>query len=489
MNKGIFSRVEAYVEQHGMLASRDHVVVGVSGGADSVCLLLMLCELSRRLELKLTAVHVNHGIRKEAAEDGEYVKELCEEKGVPFILVEEDVRGWAARSHLSEEEAGRYVRYRAFREVLKGQGSTGAGKVAVAHNANDRAETMLFHLFRGTGLTGLGSIRPVRGNIIRPLLCLKREEIEEYLEEAGRGFCRDRTNEEDTYTRNRIRRHILPFAEKKVCRGAVSHMCETADMLAEADQYIQGQAEKAYRSCCIREEKDEIVLAAGRLQEEDAFLHGRILLLCLEKLSEGRKDITSSHISAIEGLLSKTGSSEISLPYGLKAVKEYDHLILCRANRERKADAAWPGAVVPPIPGRAEIPGLGTVEFSLLTRAELDIGEMGIEEWCIKSQFLSEKSCTKWFDYDKITRSLAFRTREPGDYLTINSNYARKSLKSYMIDRKIPKSERGGIYVLAEGMHILWVPGYRISEYYKITENTKHILQVQIGGDFKCQRE
>ena len=269
MDDKIFEKVKRYADKHRMIAPGDTVVAGVSGGADSVCLFLMLCELAEEIDFHLAVVHVNHKIRPEAAADAAYVEELCKSRNIPFILEEKDVKEYAREKHLSEEEAGREVRYQAFEEALGKYGSCsgekeGQGRIAVAHNANDRAETMLFHLFRGTGLTGAGGIRAVRGHIVRPLLCLRREEIEEYLGKKGVFFCIDRTNLEDTYTRNRIRNHILPFAEKEICAGAIDHMCRAGDLFLEADAYIRGQAEKACRSCIVREGGEEIVLDTER---------------------------------------------------------------------------------------------------------------------------------------------------------------------------------------------------------------------------------
>lgn len=483
MDQRIFRKVKAYMERYHMIAPGDTVVAGVSGGADSVCLFLMLCELAEEMQLCLTAVHVNHGIRKgEAEADAEYVEHLCRERMIPFVLVREDVRTYAEREHLSEEEAGRKVRYQAFEKVLDQYGSSD-GKIAVAHNANDRAETMLFHLFRGTGLAGASGIKPVRGRIIRPLLCLSREEIEAYLKEKQVSFCIDRTNMEDTYTRNRIRNHIFPYVEKQVCRQAVEHMCETADILAEAENYIRKQAEEAYRRCAAAQD-DAVELHINRLLEEEPFIRRQVLLFGLEQVTEGRRDLTSVHVKEIEKLLDKDGSKQISLPYGLVARREplkgYSSLILCR---ERNTEpAGQPAALRISIPGRMEIPGLGKVELTLLERGELPPGSEMADFFSGKSQFIPQKSCTKWFDYDRITKSLVFRIREKGDYLTINGKLSRKKLKDYMIEEKIPKNRREKIYVLADGSHILWVPGYRISEYYKITENTEHILQVQLRG-------
>lgn len=476
MNERIFLKVKAYIEKYRMIVSGDTVVLGVSGGADSVCLLLMLCELAKEMPLKLIVVHVNHGIREEGKRDAAYVEKLCKERNLPFFLIEEDVKELAKAEKLSEEEAGRMVRYRAFAHILEEnvKNETMSGKIAVAHNAGDRVETMLFHLFRGTGLSGASGIKPVRGNIIRPLLCLEREEIEEYLNENQVSFCIDHTNLEDTYTRNRIRNHILPFAEKEICSGAAAHMWEAADMLLETEEYIKKQALEVYNDCLAKEDEScgtqplKIVLQADRLASKEPFMQKQVLLKALEELTESRKDITSVHVEEIRKLLDKQGSKQISLPYGLTAMKEYDRLILFDGNFQRSLSQGQKEieAVPVSIPGCIFVPGLGMVEFSLFSHE--------------KTQIIPEKSYTKWFDYDRITKSLLFRTRKTGDYLTINEGLSRKTLKDYMIGEKIPKNKRGELYVLADGSHILWVPGHRISQYYKVTEYTKCILQVTV---------
>lgn len=221
------------MEEHRMLKAHDRVVVGVSGGADSVCLFLLLSEYAKRVPLSLAAVHVNHGIRREAGEDARFVEELCREKGVPFFLEERNVREFALRHGYSEEDAGRRVRYDAFFRTAE---RLGGARIAVAHNSNDNAETMLFHLFRGSGLRGLGGIAPVRGDIIRPILCLERQEVEAYLRSVSAGWCLDLTNQGDDYRRNRIRHHILPYAEEAVTAGAVGHMGRTAELLRETEE-------------------------------------------------------------------------------------------------------------------------------------------------------------------------------------------------------------------------------------------------------------
>lgn len=489
MNHSIFEKVKEYIGKYHMIAPGDTVAAGVSGGADSVCLLLMLYALAEEMDFSLIAVHVNHGIRPEAAADAAYVEKLCRERGIPFELAKKNVKEYARREHLSDEEAGREVRYHVFEEVLQkygggvcGMDADGCGKIAVAHNANDRAETMLFHLFRGTGLTGAGGIRPIRGNIIRPLLCLGREEIEEFLREKETLFCIDRTNLEDTYTRNRIRNHILPFAEKEICHGAVMHMCQTADFLLEADEYIRRQAEKVCKNCVVGADEEKIVLDIKKLRKEELLIRKQVLLRCMEMLAAGRKDITSVHVEELEKLLGKQGSKQLSMPYGLKARKEYERLMLYREDGRSHADGqVFLKEIAVKLPetlgdmAKLDIPGLGIVEFTVFSKEKA-------YEIFDKFEIISGKTYTKWLDYDKITKSLMFRTRKTGDYLTINKSLSKKKLKKYMIEEKIPKAERENLYVLADGSHIIWVPGCRISEYYKITEETRYILKVRLRG-------
>lgn len=497
MENRIFYLIKAYIEKYHMIEPGDIIAAGVSGGADSVCLFLILAELMKEMDFRLTAVHVNHGMRAEAVRDAEYVEKLCRERSIPFFLVEEDVKAYARKEKLSGEEAGRRIRYKAFEAVLKQYAEKGAlqGKIAVAHNANDRAETMLFHLFRGTGLAGAGGIKPIRNNIIRPLLCLQREEIEEYLLEKQISYCIDHTNLEDTYTRNRIRNHILPYAEKEICQGAVSHMCSAADILLETEGYIKGQRKKAYAGCVLTEDENRIVLDVKRIRAEVPFIRKQIILEALERLTGHCRNITSLHISAIEGLLNKGGTKQTVLPYGLIITKEYDRLImtgkpevLIHKRDEGELPAELPAEIqVPEVLDEGvgyviEIPGLGSVEVTRYLKENYgnntDIHWKKLEKY----KHIPEKSCTKWFDYDKITKSLIFRRRKTGDYLTINKNMSRKTLKDYMIGEKIPKHQRESIYVLSNGSHILWVPGFRVSEYYKITEETKSILKVQLRG-------
>lgn len=481
----MLQKIDKYMQKYHMLEEGDTVAAGISGGADSVCLLFLLHELTKRMKLRVLVVHVNHGIRQEAAEDAAYVQKLCEEWGFPFYLVEADIPRQAAELGMSEEETGRHVRYESFQRVLQEQAplavAEGHAKIAVAHNSNDRAETMLFHLCRGTGPEGLRGIRPVRGQIIRPLLCVQRQEIEQFLQMQKISYCIDRTNDEDTYTRNKIRHHTLPYLEKEICSETVSHMNHTADLLEQNMDYIRQQTIEAAERCVVFEndvgvingdERGKLWIRVPELKACHIFLQKQIILYCMEQIASAKKDLTSVHVEQVLALLEKEGSRQVMLPYHMRALKEYDRVWLYQEKRDG-ADTAGAMSKHPKEyriepPCSMEIDGLGILDFT-------------VEDY-EKCQEIPQNAYTKWLDYDKIKECLMLRTRRTGDYLTINEKLAKKSLKDYMIQEKIPCARRKDIWILADGSHVLWVIGHRISQEYKISGDTKHILKIQLRG-------
>ena len=525
MTDHTYTKVKQYIDRYHMIKAQDLVIAGVSGGADSVCLLHLLWRMRRERGFRLLVVHVDHGVRTESGEDAAYVEALCRKLEVPFYLRKVDMNGYALRMGLSPEEAGRELRYQAFAEVLEAQIREGEScRIAVAHNSNDRAETMLFHLFRGSGIKGLSSIQPVREVVIRPILCLERAEIEQYLQKNRLSYCRDRTNEEDTYTRNRIRHHILSYAQKEICAGVVAHMGELAETLTETERYLAEQTRRVYEECVEEISSQKAVTFCGRsgteaagssgnigagsaedvqtvclriksgaLSQVDPVLSKRVLLMCMERLTPHRKDITRQHIAELEKLMDRDGSKELSLPYGIRAYKEYDRLYLIREMRKtgqenktadllagrrqpdgessKEAGASESYRIEPPM--EIFLPGEGTFVITLLEK------EAG---FCEKEENIPQNRYTKWFDYDKITTSLLLRTRQQGDYLSIDAAMHTKSVKQYMINEKIPKMQRDRMHLLADGSHILWVPGYRISQGYKVDGSTERILQVRFRG-------
>ena len=508
-------KVFAYIEEQGMLSAGDRIVAGVSGGADSVCMLALLLAWRERRPLSLAVAHVNHGLRREAGEDAGYVEELCGREGIPFLLTESDVRRTALEEGCSEEDAGRRIRYRAFREAA---GRTGADRVAVAHNSDDNAETMLFHLFRGSGPAGLGGIAPLRREegglwILRPILCLERREVEAYLRERGISWRRDGTNEGDDYCRNRIRHHILPYAGAEVSAGAVGHMLRTAGLLRETEEYLRQQTEEALRQCAVRDggevageptgmgadaRPESAVSAvgggAGYQVDVEAFLgfhralQGRMLLELLKRLSPTGKDILAVHVQDALALFRREGNRYVTLPFGITARRQYGQVLLERGKTGEGNEDGISSFLGEPV----EVP-LTEALFGTPAVFRLgDFGELEFSAFFIKKEWEVPKNrYTKWFDYDKIEdmhsmeEPAVIRSRERGDYLTITrgaGSMAHKSLKDYMISEKIPRQLRDRIPVVALGNHVLWLVGWRISEAFKVSGDTRRVLQVRQTG-------
>ena len=451
----MLKKTDNYMKIHEMPGKGEKVVLGLSGGMDSVCLFHVL----RELGISLEAVHVNHGIRGEEADrDQAFAEALCRQYEIPLHVYRFDVPKLAKERHLSEEEAGREVRRQAFAEV---KAACGAKAIALAHHGNDRAETFLFHLIRGSGIRGLSSMKPVEEDRIRPLLWAQRSEIEAFVRSHGYAYVEDSTNEKEMYTRNQLRHRVLPQLET-INPKAVSHICGAAGKLEEAFSYIDRQADKLFeKSVTIGE--GEVLVSDVILQEAEAVLWVPVVQKCVEHLKGSTVNMTEEHYAKVLELFELQTGKEIHLPAGLAAARTYEGVRLYVSAENMQF-------------GSKEIFGEGLYEFAGKKFA------VTIEEWAEWKNF-PVNHYTKCFDYDKILENLCLRTRETGDYLEINKDHGRKSLQDYFVNEKVPKEKRDRMVLLAEGSHILWVIGKRISEYYKITGATKKVLKIQMYGE------
>lgn len=450
----MLQKTKEYMEKELRIQPEEKLVLGLSGGMDSVCLFTILHRLGYALEV----VHVNHGIRgQEADRDEAFVKDLCKKAQVPFHGFSYHVPELARKEHLSIEEAGRRVRRKAFEQVRQ---DTGASWIALAHHGDDRAETMLFHLSRGTGLKGLTSMKPQEGVYIRPFLWTERKKIQDYVEKEKISYVEDSTNAQDAYTRNRIRHSILPEFTA-LNEKAVIHINETIEKLEVVQKFLETSAKKAMETCCIME-NNRIRIYEKEFMELDPALQIPLLQQCLLKLGTRGKNITQEHFSMILHLFSLQTGRQISLPFGLTARKTYGAVELFYPQKEMIGEPVF-------------IQGSGDYEF---LGAWL---EVTIEPWDPGKNF-SVKNYTKCFDYDRIKGNVMIRTRRPGDYLTIHRQGGKKSLQDYLVNEKIPREQRDQVILLAEDSHVLWVVGKRISEYYKITEETKRVLKIRFKG-------
>ena len=453
-------RIREFVMQHELIEKNDGIVVGVSGGADSVCLLLCLSELRKHFNLKLKAVHINHMIRGEEADrDQSFVEELCRELGVDEISVRINVPQLAKEKHLTEEEAGRNARYQTFKEVME---DSGFQKIAVAHNSDDLAETVIFNMARGSSIKGIAGIPVRRDCIIRPLLGVIRSEIEEYLKERGRSFVTDSTNLLDDYSRNSIRHTVIP-ALNKLNDRAVDHIAAAAEDVAEIYEMICDMADTAE----IHFEEDRVKIATKSLEGLRGPVRREVYLRALEHLAGKRKDIGSVHLDSIDGLRSKENGSAADLPYGITAVKSYEKLIISGIGAGKKAEK------------EAEEKKDLFVEISGDGIYYTDNGEIQVKtmDYSLGTEIPSG-DLVKMIDKDKVSGKMLLRYPRQEDRVKISAA-GYKKLGRLFTDLKVEREDRKTAPVLADDNEIIWVIGRRLSEAFKVDSSTKSVYLLE----------
>lgn len=457
----LYRRAAAFIEKNAMISPGDTVVAGVSGGADSMAMLHVLREYRKKREFSLYVLHVHHGIRgAEADRDCRLVQETCRSWGISCKVRFYDVPAAAREKQLGLEETGRLLRKEAFQSVFEElQVPAGKQKKAVAHQQEDVAETVLHNLARGTGIYGIASMRPVSGSTIRPVLCLSRKEIEAYLEANKISCITDSTNLTGEYTRNRIRHDILPLLCQEINSRAVQHIASCAAMTAEAVDYIAGKGRKLLETCPSKEGEilfTDLFFQAERAEQTSAVLQA------VELLCGGRRDFSSRHVEELLSLYGLQTGRRLSLPGELAGYRVYEGVRLCRE-------------------GQAEN---GFLEKELMVPGTVAIGQAEVQTrifpW--EGQKIVEKKYTKWLDYDRIEGSLVIRNRKEGDYMLIGVPPHRKKLSRIMIDDHIPAAVRSQALLVAEGNRILVTDWGRMSDYYKITDETEKIMEICFKG-------
>lgn len=461
----MIEKVKTYIETWQMLKKEDCVIVGVSGGADSICLLWVLYELQKEMGFRMVAVHVNHGLRgQEADADEQFVKTFCDGLGVCLESFYADVELIAKKWKQSTEEAGREVRKRFFEETVQKYGGT---KIALAHHQDDSAETFFLNLARGTGLRGLGGIAPVKGNVIRPLLCVRRTEIEEFLKQRKISYCVDGTNQTDAYTRNRIRNHVLPYLQQEVNAKTVEHMNEVMERLRQVQDYLDGQVE-LYLKSSVDVSDEEWSLFQEKYEQIPEVLCPLLLKKILAEVCGREKDLEAVHVKQLQELFTKQVGRKLDLPYGMEAKRTYQGIVVSKKTVQEKAEKE----VVFDIRGEEKTFSWGKKRIS-----------------CRVTDKNVEKVHTKRLNCDIIKNDICIRTRRQGDYITIHEDGRKQKLKSFFINEKIPQEERDHILLVAVGSHILWIAGYRTNPLYEVRANTKRILEIQIDEGENDGRE
>lgn len=489
----MIKKVYQFIEKYNMFSDCGVIVAGLSGGADSVCLIAMLSELviKKRIPVHLTAVHVNHGIRgKEALRDENFSKELCEKLGVEFISRHVNIPVIAKRDGLSEEEAGRKLRYEIFNEIadMKSAEYNTKAKIAVAHHKNDQAETVLMNIVRGSSLKGLCGIQPVRGRIIRPLLCLKRSEIEKYLSLNNMSYVTDSTNADNAYTRNRVRNDLIPYMENNLNGSVVEQISDMAELVSEAESYIEKQSERLFEksvSFNAQEKKAEIELSKFVFEPE--VLQKYVIRKSIGILAEGLKDVYRTHVEAVLSLCNMQTGRQVNVAYGIKAVKTYDSIVLEKVTSGENLSSSRHEDFCSIIDRQVLERVMLGEKYEILLPQKIYLNDKKglynakiVLERAENKEISKNNDYTKFFDYDRIKDNLCVRYRMTSDYIVINRTGSSKTLKKELIDRKVLCDMRSKVLLLAAGKEVLWAIGLRRSENCLVGSDTDRILKISI---------
>jgi len=432
------------IDKYNLLTPGDKVVVAVSGGPDSVVLLHVLMALKEDYDLTLTVCHLNHQLRGEDAnEDARFVKQLADDYGLEAFVFSQDVALFSKENKMSFEEGAREVRYRLFEKVMK---RTGSNKLAVGQNRNDQAETFLIRLFRGAGLEGLTGIKFKRDHVIRPLLGVSRQWIEEYIEDNQITYRVDSTNDETIYTRNKIRHDLLPYLQEAF-NDKVIDQIYTATLLLQDDlDYIEGEVDKVFHQ--FRMQGDYYRVDLKRLRALHPSMLSRLLRKMIFRMMETIKGVGYQHIQAIMALIEEGKHGKT---YRLKEK-------LCF---EINYDFLW----VYPI---RQDKGLEKREFLLNETFSWQGQTLSVSDLPYSTR--DKMSIT--IDADKIKGKLYVRTRLPGDRFFPLGMQGSKKLSDFMIDLKIPSFKRDEVLLLCDDEEIIWVVGHRMNDHYKIGTDT-----------------
>lgn len=458
----VINKVKDFIIKNNLIKENDKVLVALSGGPDSVCLLHILYELKELLNIKIGAAHVNHMLRGEdALKDENYSSELCEKLNIDFYSQKVDINKISREKNISHEMAGREERYKFFNFI---KDTYNYSKIAVAHNSNDQAETIIMNMMRGSGLEGLCGIRNIRsGGIIRPILCLSRDEIENYCKDNNLNPRIDKTNLENIYSRNRIRLDILPYMKENFNRDIIETINRMSSLLQIDNDFIEKQCDNYYKKYCLNK-KDYMTISKKAFILDKAVLT-RLIKRAFVEFTGKYNNFEMKHIYEVIDLSRNTTNKKVFLPNEIIAENIYGDILLKNKeyiNKENKS------------------------EEIIANKDQLKKYSCEYSEYKIDFEFINNKNniefsnnvLIKYFDYDNIEERLIIRKRENGDRIIPLGMKGSKKLKDIFIDLKIPVEKRDKIPVLCFDDEVAWIVGYKVSEKFKITKETQNILKI-----------
>lgn len=431
------------------------MLVGLSGGPDSVCLLHVLNLLREELNLRLHALYVDHGLRpEETPAEVAFSENLCEGLTIPFVAKAVEVKSYAQEQAMNIQEAARELRYRVFDAVFA---ETGSDRLALGHNADDQIETFFMRFLRGAGPKGLSGIPPVRARIIRPLIEIERREIQEFLDELGAGYLIDSSNLKEKYLRNRLRLLVVPEL-RKTNPNITGTVARTMDILREEEKYFDLIVTKTLMKLICKKTDLRIDLFLMPLEAMDTVILRRVLRRAVDE-TKGLRGMAFLHIEEIIGLIRRGRPGDrLHLPKGLRVIKNYSTLEMTSESLVRM------GTVVLRLPGEAVLRDVGAV---ITGSIEDEVEGYG------------DGKTRAVFDADKTGTGLTVRARERGDLFYPLGLGKRKKLQDFFVDEKVPRDERDAVALVVSGSDIVWVAGYRGDDRFKVTGETKNFLKLE----------
>lgn len=462
----MLDKVIDYIKENELIQKGDKILVALSGGPDSVCLLHILYELKDTFNLTLGAIHINHMLRGEDSDkDEKYIIKLCNELGINHYVKRIDIEYVAKFENVSLEVAGRNERYKAFEEIRK---KYEYNKIAVAHNANDQAETVLMRIMRGTGLEGLTGIKSKREDgVIRPILCLNRQDIERYCEEKRLNPRIDSSNYERIYSRNKVRLDILPYMKEHFNKDIIDTLNRMSILLQKDNEFIEKYSNKCYNKYC-ENLGERFRISRNLFKEEMDSIITRVIIRAFKEISNSHQNFEMKHIYEIVSLANKDTGKRLNLTNKIICENLYGDIIFIKKEKHKK---------------------------ELSNNSEIKIDKNDIYKKVVFDNYIisfeiienrnevefSKNNLIKLFDYDNIEKEIVIRYRKDGDKIVPLGMNGSKKLKDIFIDLKIPREDRNSIPVLCFDDKISWIVGYKTSQLFKVTKDTKKILKITMN--------
>lgn len=449
------------IEKYNMIKNGDRILIGVSGGVDSIVLLDVLVRIKARYNIDIIVAHLNHCLRGEDAEkDEQFVKSLSEKYGLKCYTKKSNMNLFAKENKISSEEAGRILRYSFFDELVKIEN---CNKIAIAHNKNDQAETILMRIFRGTGLDGLVGIKHVNNSIIRPILDCSRDEIEEYQKMNHLEYREDYTNSQTIYTRNSIRHEMIPLIKKEYNSNIIDSLCRMSNLIQDDLNIINTSVMESLLKLEFQEHTKMVSFNKEKFLELDIALQKRVVRYGINKVKLDLNGIEDKHIENILKLaLNSSTGKKIDITDGLIARNNYTKLEILYKQASGK-----------------------DFEFEVEIGSTQNFESFKIESYLEDKKnidFYTKDIFLKFFDYDKMKCTIKIRNRRVGDKFIPLGMTGSKKIKDLFIDEKIEADKRDEIPIVVCGDEIVWVVGYRIGDKFKVTDKTEKVLVLKYIG-------